>query len=212
MPVDSASSDSVSPASSTATPPSATAAAGSKLRNLLIAVSAMVLSVLIFIGLRVQTAVPTLATLVAQAVPLETAVTNGKPTLIEFYADWCTSCQAMAPTVASVEQTYGDRVNFVMLNVDNDKWLPEILAYRVDGIPHFEFLDRQAQSIGATLGEQPLPVLAADLDALLQAQALPQSQAVGAVSTIQGDRLSTPSSGTPGQTDPRSHGAQVKAR
>jgi len=42
----------------------------------------------------------------------------------------------------SVEAAVSDSVNFVMLNVDNTKWLPEILKYRVDGIPDFVFLNK----------------------------------------------------------------------
>jgi len=55
-------------------------------------------------------------------------VANGKPTLIEFYANWCS--QAMAPIWLTAK--YPDSVNFVMLNVDNTKWLPEILKYLVE--------------------------------------------------------------------------------
>ena len=46
----------------------------------------------------------------------------------------------MAPDIQQLKDSYAGRVNFVMLNVDNTKWLPEMLNYRVDGIPHFEFL------------------------------------------------------------------------
>jgi hypothetical protein len=45
----------------------------------------------------------------------------------------------MAPDVGVLKKQYGESVNFVMLNIDNTKWLPEILNYRVDGIPHFVF-------------------------------------------------------------------------
>ncbi len=181
-------------------------AAGNTLRNGLIAITAIVLSVLLFFGLRTQTSVPTLANMAKAAVPLENAVGNGKPTLVEFYADWCTSCQAMAPTMATVEKNYGDRINFVMLNVDNDKWLPEVLAYRVDGIPHFEFLDASAESAGSSLGEQPEAVVAANLDALIAGDTLPYAQTKGTVSVLKDETAVTANR----QSDPRSHGAQVK--
>ena len=178
---------------------------GGKLRNALVAFTAIALTVLVFFGLRAQKAVPTLASLAERAIPLEQAVGNGKPTVIEFYADWCTSCQAMASTVAQGEQDYGDRINFVMLNVDNDKWLPEVLAYRVDGIPHFEFLNAQAEAVGNSLGEQPPTMFAANLDALINRQPLPYASNRGQVSALEPDFSPSPSA-----DDPRSHGAQVQ--
>ncbi|MCS6812160.1 MAG: thioredoxin domain-containing protein, partial [Cyanobacteria bacterium] len=65
-------------------------------RNLLIVIVAIVLSVAVFLGLRTQTTTVSLDALAARSIPLEIALKNGKPTLIEFYANWCTTCQAMA--------------------------------------------------------------------------------------------------------------------
>lgn len=172
-----------------------------------IAAAAVILTVLVFFGLRLQTSLPTLSTMAKRALPLELALTNGKPSLVEFYADWCSSCQAMVPTLAAVEKTYGDRINFVMLNVDNDKWLPEMLAYQVDGIPHFQFFDGTGEAIAHTLGEQPPSIMAANLDALVAQAPLPHVQARGPMSARGQERRLAPASG--GQTDPRSHGAQV---
>jgi thiol-disulfide isomerase/thioredoxin len=49
------------------------------------------------------------------------AVCNGKPTIIDFYADWCESCRAMAPSMRSMEAQYKDRINFISIDGSNSK-------------------------------------------------------------------------------------------
>lgn len=171
-----------------------------RLRNLVIVLVAVTLSVAVFLGLATQTDTATLTALAESAVPLEEAQSNHKPTVMEFYANWCTSCQAMAKDMVELKQEYGDRVNFVMLNVDNTKWLPEMLKYRVDGIPHFVFLDAKAQPIASVIGEQPRTIMAENLGALADGQPLPHLQARGQISDID---LATPKANS---DDPRSHG------
>ncbi|MEO0886884.1 MAG: thioredoxin domain-containing protein, partial [Cyanobacteria bacterium J06648_10] len=67
-----------------------------RVRNLVIVAIASVLSIALVLGLQTQSPAASLSDMAEQAVPLETAMANGKPTMIEFYANWCTSCQAMA--------------------------------------------------------------------------------------------------------------------
>jgi thiol-disulfide isomerase/thioredoxin len=177
---------------------------GKRVRNLIVVLVAIALSVALFLGLRTQTGAVTLATLSDRSTPLEVALSNSKPTLMEFYADWCTVCQKMVPDIAQLEQEYAGKVNFVMLNVDNSKWLPEILKYRVDGIPHFVYLGKQGEAIAQAIGEQPRSIMASNLEALLNDAPLPYTSASGQVSKYEANV--TPSSET---DDPRLHSSQV---
>lgn len=190
-----------SPINSPAQPESTTV---KRVRNFLIAIVAIALSVALFLGSRTQTTSASLAKLSEGSTPLEVAVSNNKPSLVEFYADWCTVCQKMAPDIAKLEEQYADKVNFVMLNVDNTKWLPELLKYRVDGIPHFMFLGKHGESIAQAIGDQPPTVMSSNLEALINGDSLPYAQATGQVS-----KFSAPVAPTASQDDPRNHGSQV---
>ncbi|MEP0913600.1 thioredoxin family protein [Leptolyngbya sp. GB1-A1] len=191
----------------TATPSSPTPQSNpaARIRNLIILLVAIVLSLSIFLGVRFGSNTGTLAAMAETATPLDVALKNEQPTLIEFYADWCTSCQAMAKDMSDLKDEFGDRVNFVMLNVDNTKWLPEMLSYRVDGIPHFVFLDPQGESIASTIGEQPHTVMAANLEALATGSPLPYLQSRGRISEVE-----SPTAPKAQNDDPRGHGSQVK--
>ena len=169
-----------------------------KLRNAAIAIAAIALGLCLFLASHLQGKQVSLELLAQRAVPLEVAQANAKPTLIEFYADWCTSCRQMAPTVGELEDTFAGDINFVMLNVDNTKWLPELTNYRINGIPHFEFLDGKGQSLGTAIGEQPKSVLAGNLTALRDNLPLTSATSTGQISSF----------GTPigDSTQPRSHG------
>jgi thiol-disulfide isomerase/thioredoxin len=174
-----------------------------RLRNFVIVIVAVLLSASVFLGLQTGTSTASLAAMAETSVPLEEALSNGNPTLMEFYADWCTSCQAMAQDMTELKTEYGDRVNFVMLNVDNTKWLPEMLHYRVDGIPHFVFLDRTGETLASSIGEQPRTIMAANLEALMTGNSLPYVQAKGRISGLEAIAPSAR------PDDPRSHGSQV---
>lgn len=195
-----------SPDSVPTSPQTPEATLGKRIRNFLITLVAFALGIALFLGTLSPTGATSLDAQAETSIPLEVALSNGKPTLMEFYANWCTSCQTMAKDLGELKEKYADSVNFVMLNVDNSKWLPEILTYRVDGIPHFVFLGQEGKAIDQAIGEQPRSILEANLDALVAALPLPYTQGSGKVSAF--DAPVSASNASP--DDPRSHGAQVQ--
>ena len=69
------------------------------------------------------------------------AFTNGKPTYLEFYAEWCEICKKMAPEVTELKKDFDNEINFVFLNVDNPKWDKFIKQFKVNGIPQINIFD-----------------------------------------------------------------------
>lgn len=180
-----------------------TVTVSTRIRNILIALGAVAISVTIFLGLQTETSSLSLENQAEEATPLEVALSNGKPTFVEFYANWCTSCQAMAKDIGKLKQEYNDDINFVMLNVDNNKWLPEMLQYNVDSIPHFAFLSREGTAMASVIGEQPKTVLNANLEALQDNQPLPYQRNAGQSSQVEASNQSQPANP---DIQPRSHG------
>ncbi len=82
----------------------------------------------------------------------EQALYNGKPTVFEFYADWCEACKEMAPYMSAVKKQNLDKVDIVLLNVDNSRWVDLIDKYNVNGIPQLTFFDDKGQFKGFSLG------------------------------------------------------------
>ncbi len=101
----------------------------------------------------------TLKALVEDSVPYPTAIANGKPTLLEFYADWCTTCQGMSGTIQKLEEKYGDRVNLVMLDIDDPQWDQLVQQYRVTGIPQYTFLDESQETLDTVVGKVPQSIM-----------------------------------------------------
>lgn len=101
----------------------------------------------------------TLKTMAAKSMPYEQAIANQKPTLIEFYADWCTTCQSMSATVDTLHQQYSDQVNFVMLDIDDPQWAPLVANFHASGVPQFTLLNANHQSVNTWVGKVPRPIL-----------------------------------------------------
>jgi len=84
----------------------------------------------------------------------EIAFKNNKPTFLEFYAEWCEVCKEMAPQVSDLKQEFEKDINFVFLNVDNQKWENYIRKFEVNGIPQVNLFDRKGNLKSTFVGKQ----------------------------------------------------------
>jgi thioredoxin 1 len=55
------------------------------------------------------------------------------PVLLDFWAEWCGPCKAIAPTLEDLAKQYEGKLRIVKLNIDHNQKTPR--TYGVRGIP-----------------------------------------------------------------------------
>jgi thiol:disulfide interchange protein len=178
---------------------------GRRERALLGAIAAALLVALIWLRGGLHPEAP-LEQLARRSLDLPVALSDGKPTIVEFYADWCEACRAMAPAMAQVERQRQNELDVVLLNVDNPRWQAELEHYDVNGIPQLELFDGQGSNVGRAIGARSAADLQALSEALISGTNLPQLAGVGAVSQLDADNPLTATVNPATMATPRSHG------
>ena len=169
-------------------------------RILLVAVALGLAITLLMVRGGLETVSP-MEQLARRSLEPEVALANGRPTVIEFYADWCQACRAMAPSMLSLEQSTQGKLDVVLVNVDNPRWQDLIDRYDVNGIPQLDFFDADGKARGRSIGLREEADLQAIGDALITNSPLPQLSGMGGISTLSQEKPALATS-----TGPRSHG------
>ena len=136
--------------------------------------------------------------LARRSLPPEVALSNGRPTILEFYADWCEVCREMAPAMLEMERQHGSALDVVLVNIDNPRWLDLTDRYDVTGIPQLNLFAADGSMRGQSLGGRRAGELNAIASSLLDSSPLPVLAGVGSTSPL-------PEPASFDATGPRSH-------
>ena len=93
----------------------------------------------------------------------EEVINSDKPTLVDFWAEWCGPCRTLGPILEEVATELGDKVNIVKCNVDENGELAQKFGIR--GIPTMIFF-KGGEAAKTLVGVQPKDEIKKTLDEL----------------------------------------------
>ena len=79
-----------------------------------------------------------------------------QPVLVDFWAEWCGPCKAIAPALEEIAGELGDKVTIAKLNIDENPDAP--MRYGVRGIPTM-ILFKDGQPAATKVGAAPKSAL-----------------------------------------------------
>jgi len=86
---------------------------------------------------------------------------NEKPVIVDYWAEWCGPCRMVAPVLEEIAAEYGDKIEVVKLNIDENPMTPS--QFGVRGIPTL-ILFKNGQPAATQVGAAPKSALKAWID------------------------------------------------
>lgn len=86
------------------------------------------------------------------------------PVLVDFWAQWCGPCRAIAPILEEISREHGSKLKIVKLNTDEETAIA--LKYGITSIPRLDVFVNGAV-VKTIIGAKPKPALLKDLSDFL---------------------------------------------
>ncbi len=97
-----------------------------------------------------------MATDVTEASFEQEVLKSEKAVIVDFWAEWCGPCHAVAPVLDKIIAEHGDELKLVKVNIDQEQGLA--MRYGVASIPTI-VLFRDGEPAAAAIGAQPKSTL-----------------------------------------------------
>ncbi|MGF1505724.1 MAG: thioredoxin family protein [Anaerolineae bacterium] len=72
---------------------------------------------------------------------------SGKPTIVQFFSQYCVGCLAVKPVVDQLENEAGDRLQIIRLSIDEEPGRSLVEEYDVVYTPTFVYFDAQGNKL-----------------------------------------------------------------
>jgi len=89
---------------------------------------------------------------------------SATPVLVDFWAEWCGPCKAVAPILEEISNEYAGKIKIVKLNTDEEG--PIAMKYGISSIPTMN-LFVGGQIVKSIVGARPKPAIVRELSEYL---------------------------------------------
>ena len=94
----------------------------------------------------------------------EVVLKSSTPVLVDFWAEWCGPCRAVAPILEDIASEYGEKIKIVKLNTDEESAIA--IKYGITSIPTLNVYVN-GEVVKTIIGAKPKPALLKELEAFI---------------------------------------------